>query len=584
MAYIPTECTLEQYENQIYSGETKNVLYIKHGDIVIGTEAEDFASPFASSLTWTRRLLKHGSKSFSLNNFVAQEINLVLHDYLIENLKEDIEIKIGTYIEEIQQYVYVPLGVYRVETAPTTDKGKTTYKLKDKSINFDFNYNAKPLIDSSNKTDENGNRYVTKLDILLDICNQANIEYVGVQDFLGYDDKIGIYDNTISGRVYISYIFEQAGRIAYLNRQGKLDSVLINNDLQHREISEDIVESFQNGKIYNISKVVYESGTILFENGTNDKDTLFINGANPYITNQEQIDSIGHNIIGFYINSFKTGKVFGNPTIDPFDIIVLNYENNEYKTLAQYTLTFNGVMTSQYETNIEVIASEINNSKNNDAVFKKSIRQEINNIDASLKIVAETIEGSETFTLSEDTQYQPNKEYYKFENNEYVLLKAEEDYNVGDNIVGNVYDYNFEEGLEERVSRNEFNIDSQKTTINIISTNINTENGDIESVKTTTGYTLDKDGLKIKKDINDYNSLHDNTGSYYKDGDAILGQTTKDGSIYKDLVLYGKYYYGVKEDLDVANFKKDDAMFVSELYTDNNGEEGFGHFYNGGDM
>ena len=70
------------------------MLYIKHGDIVIGTEAEDFASPFASSLTWTRRLLKHGSKSFSLNNFIAQEISLVLHDYLIENLTEDIEIKI----------------------------------------------------------------------------------------------------------------------------------------------------------------------------------------------------------------------------------------------------------------------------------------------------------------------------------------------------------------------------------------------------------------------------------------------------------------------------------------------------------
>ena len=584
MAYIPTECTLEQYENQIYSGETDNVLYIKHGDIVIGTEAEDFASPFASSLTWTRRLLKHGSKSFSLNNFIAQEINLVLHDYLIENLKEDIEIKIGTYIEEIQQYVYVPLGVYRVETAPTTDKGKTTYKLKDKSINFDFNYNAKPLIDSSNKTDENGNRYVTKLDILLDICKQAKIEYVGVQDFLGYDDKIGIYDNTIIGRVYISYIFEQAGRIAYLNREGKLDSVLINNNLQHREISEDIVESFQNGKIYNISKVVYESGTIIFENGTNDNDTLFINGANPYITNQDQINNIGNSIIGFNINSFKTGKVFGNPTIDPFDIIVLNYENNEYKTLAQYTMTFNGVMTSKYETNIEVIASETNNSKNNDSVFKKSIKQEINNIDASLKIVAETIEGSETFTLSEDTQYQPNKEYYKFENNKYVLLKVGEDYNVGDDIAGNVYEYNFTEGLEERVSRNEFNIDSQKTTIDIISTNINTENGDIESVKTTTGYTFDKDGLKVKKDANDYNTLIDNTGTYYKDGDTILSQTTKDGTITKDMVLYGKYYYGVREDLDVANFKKDDAMFVAELYTDNNGEEGFGHFWNGGEL
>lgn len=198
--------------------------------------------------------------------------------------------------------------------------------------------------------------------------------------------------------------------------------------------------------------------------------------------------------------------------------------------------------------------------------------------------VVQTVEGSASYDLTQDTQYQPNKEYYKFDMSEYVLLQEGVDYNVGEDIVGNVYEYNFTEGLEERVSRNELNIDSQKTTIDIISTNINTENGNVESVKTTTGYTFDKDGLKIKKDVNDYNTLIDNTGTYYKDGDTILSQTTKDGTITKDMVLYGKYYYGVREDLDVANFKKDDAMFVAELYTDNNGEEGFGHFYNGGDM
>lgn len=584
MAYIPTECTLEQYEKQIYTGDSKHILYIKHGDIVIGNEAEEYASPFASSLTWTRRLLKHGSKSFSLNNFISQEITMELHDYVIENVRDDIEIKIGTYIEELKKYVFVPLGVYRIENAPTTNKGKTTYKLKDKSINFDFNYNAKTLIDLSNKADENGSKYVTKLDILLDICSKANIEYVGVQDFYGYDDKIGIYDNSITGRVYISYIFEQAGRIAYINREGKLDSVLIDNNLQKRTISEDIVESFENGQDYNVSKVIYESGTIKLENGTDTNDTLFLSSTNPYIIEQEQINKIANNIIGFNINSFKTGKVLGNPTIDPFDLIVLNYEDKEYKTLAQYVLTFNGVMTSKYETKIEVIAKSSNIVVNNDATFKKSIMQEINNIDATLKIVAETVSGQSEIILTSDTNYLANKEYYKFNNEEYNLLEPNVDYVVGEPIIGNVYELLYVEGLEERIQKNEFAISNQETTIDIISTNINKENGNIESVTTTTGYTLDKDGLKIKKSENDFNSLHNNTGSYYKDGDTILGQTTKDGSIYKDLVLYGKYYYGVREDLDVANFKKDDAMFVAELYTDNNGEEGFGHFYNGGDI
>lgn len=109
----------------------------------------------------------------------------------------------------------------------------------------------------------------------------------------------------------------------------------------------------------------------------------------------------------------------------------------------------------------------------------------------------------------------------------------------------------------------------------------------VDKVTTSNGYTFNENGLNIYKKnesgfIEGYNALHNTEGSYYKDGDTILGQITKDGSIYKDLVLYGKYYYGVDENLDVSNFTKSDAMFVSELYTDENGEEGFGHFYNGG--
>ena len=109
----------------------------------------------------------------------------------------------------------------------------------------------------------------------------------------------------------------------------------------------------------------------------------------------------------------------------------------------------------------------------------------------------------------------------------------------------------------------------------------------VDKVTTSNGYTFNENGLNIYKKnesgfVEGYNALHNTEGSYYKDGDTILGQTTKDGSIYKDLVLYGKYYYGVDENLDVSNFTKSDAMFVSELYTDENGEEGFGHFYNGG--
>ena len=112
-------------------------------------------------------------------------------------------------------------------------------------------------------------------------------------------------------------------------------------------------------------------------------------------------------------------------------------------------------------------------------------------------------------------------------------------------------------------------------------TNINKDTGDIESVKTVKGYTFDDQGLEISSDEDEFSSLLSNTGAYYKVDGKTVSQITKDNTITKDMVLYGRYYYGVDVNLDVENFTKDDALFVAEKYTDGNSEEGFGHFYNG---
>ena len=122
--------------------------------------------------------------------------------------------------------------------------------------------------------------------------------------------------------------------------------------------------------------------------------------------------------------------------------------------------------------------------------------------------------------------------------------------------------------------------DSQELSINIISTNITMEGenaGDINSVTTKEKkFTLNDNGLSIENSITNYKSLQNETGTYYYDGNNITGQYTKDGSKQKDLSLFGVYYYGMDD-------KDDTPMFVAQLYTDNNGVEAFGHFWNGGD-
>lgn len=135
--------------------------------------------------------------------------------------------------------------------------------------------------------------------------------------------------------------------------------------------------------------------------------------------------------------------------------------------------------------------------------------------------------------------------------------------------------------LEGRLNQAELNITDQSATISIISTNIDKDTGDIQAVKTINGYTFDSNGLNIATNQNEYNTLLTNEGTYYRDGETIVSQTTREGTITKDLALYGKYYYGIDEDISIENFTSDDAMFVAQKYTDANNEECVGHFYNG---
>lgn len=131
------------------------------------------------------------------------------------------------------------------------------------------------------------------------------------------------------------------------------------------------------------------------------------------------------------------------------------------------------------------------------------------------------------------------------------------------------------DGLQTDISRVEQITTDTSQVLNIVSTNIDKTTGDVREVTTTTGFTFNKDGMEISDDSG-FKGQHTAQGTFYKDGDTIVGQYTKDGSKQKDLELFGTYSYG-KTDID------DTPMFVGQLYTDENGDEGFGHFYNGGD-
>lgn len=86
-------------------------------------------------------------------------------------------------------------------------------------------------------------------------------------------------------------------------------------------------------------------------------------------------------------------------------------------------------------------------------------------------------------------------------------------------------------------------LNKQEIRINVISTNIDETTGDVKAVRTENGFTFNKDGLNIYTSENTYNTQINNVGTYYRDGNNVISQTTKDGSIIVNLSEQGIHKY-----------------------------------------
>lgn len=372
-----------KYKQIIYSGDARNKLKLLFNNVELPN-----ADLYCEKLVVRSRIVPNGSKVFSLNNFVSKEADLILHDIDTSVLQDQVSISIGTLVDN--DYEYVPIGIFNIQDQPTNDKNKTTIKLRDNSVKFDFNYNAQPLID------ENGGS-ATKLQILQDICTQANVT-CNITSFLGYLDEIGVYDNTITARQYIANIAEQAGKIATINRDGELIFVDLNN-LTTWEIPIEIVEKYENGTKFKIGKVVYEDGIVRYETPDSNDDTLFLDGSNNYINNDlnlAEASSTNNNYVlentgdselaylkleGKTTQETRSGRnlynykdtnayVTSGITVDDEGWISITYDNTSGSSIAYFNYWTNN-LNLQTNTNYNII-TEIKSVSGSGALFPMS--------------------------------------------------------------------------------------------------------------------------------------------------------------------------------------------------------------------
>ena len=413
------------YRDVVYSEDDRNDIKIWFNDVEL-TDAGDVVE----RLTGTIRFLPNdGAKRFSIGHFVSKELELTIHDIDIEDIQDQVKISIGTLIEN--DYEYIPLGVFNIQDTPVNNNGKYTIKLRDNRVKFDFDYNAQPLIDNQYKitTDttyqENKEYYslasntytllvvgtdyevgdeitgtvyekkgtATLRQIFEDICTQAGVEHK-VYSFDGETKEVGIYDNTITATKYISYIAEQCGCTPTIDREGNL--IFINwEELYVWRIPLRIVsDDYKFGEPFEIERVVYESGVIKYESSSDETlCTLYLDAANPYITEQSQVTNIFNKLNGFRIDTIVTQNMLGNPAIDPYDIIEVydDEDANEtviFRTLANSNYIFDGKHTQSFDTQIGIEERTENVSKNSEAAFKKWATTSIDNANAQITIQA----------------------------------------------------------------------------------------------------------------------------------------------------------------------------------------------------
>lgn len=421
--------------------------------------------------------------------------------------------------EWVQQGVFIPQA-----EQITTDVTKKRYKITEAK-------DKRQLLDVVHLSSLSWESTHTGLEIIQDALDGTGIELESnTFNWSDYSFNQPNFPTNTTKTEIISRMAEIGGAIAIINNKGNLV-------FKNRNVTGDSITGKRFRNLTKEKTIVFNTLVLGKENADDDiiyPETIdterieFKIKDNPYVdlNREEMIESVSSYILGvgytpFSMSDFKDGYIYElNDVIsvidkngNAFDAVILGYEST-----SRINSTINADTSNASDTNYEIAGSI--QKKLSDVQFN------VDHINQKVEIIAtETNELNNVISTTTET------------------------------------------------------ITSQGATIEVLTekTQKIDEEGNIQSVKTTNGYTFDSEGMKIYTGADEFNALHTATGTYYKDGETILSQTTKDGTKTKDIELYGIFKYG-KETID------DEPMFISQMYEDEEGETGFGHFYNGGEI
>lgn len=365
----------EHFRERIYSGssEFKATLVINEQEI---------PSEQIASITISSPMIDTNKDYFYIGTFLSQKVTIKFRN--LDNINihsgDAVSLSISQYVDN--DWEEVPIGVYLVDELADDYYKSCEINCLDYAIKFKPNVDYSPCFTDGKAT----------IGTILDyICEYCGVE-LGSNYPLNDNIEVGSYDNTVSGKQWISYIAEVKGCNAKINREGQLIFVPFTEKDPAYVIDVSSTASFELREQYKISQVTYFDAIRNFTYGTDTDNTLFIRQDNPFITDTVVVENIFNVVNGVEIYGVQNSN-FGDFSLDAWDFIELDYENLPFMVFNDNTITYEmsimtnidyKVPTKQQEVTTNVIEANIRTVKTTVDNVDHFARIEVQNINETL--------------------------------------------------------------------------------------------------------------------------------------------------------------------------------------------------------
>ena len=404
----------ENYRERVYSGGAVYDCKLYFDNSLISPEqisSIKISSPIIDTSSET-------GKMFHIGTFASQKLTIKFRNLDGLNLTQNPDIRLEIGLEINGQYEYIPIGKYLIDELGENYQQTCEITCMDYAIKFKSNLDISQFFDTDNK--------ILASDLFEAICTYYGVN-IGTYPSINNDKEIYFYDNTLTGKQYISYLAELFGGNAKIERDGSCSIIPLKN---YTDIEIDALTSkkFEVGDTYVLTRVCYDNGFLKFQAGgnvisvdelpeegidvnayyyllsdmkyykyinisedeeeevfewqeTNDiKNTLYLRTDNPFISDQVAIDNIYAAVKDFSITNITCENRM-DFSVDSWDIVkyVLN-NGEEYYTLYDNTINFNGVAmgTVKVDVPLKTVEETTNIIQSSDEARIYRLKTELN--------------------------------------------------------------------------------------------------------------------------------------------------------------------------------------------------------------